>query len=156
LRDILVVADEAHRLSHGCVDPTVLTALEAQGYDRDFDQLACDTRPAVSSAPVSWSDLEFNAEAGTLRRARGVRLDLGAVAKAWTADRAVEILSSRGGVLVEIGGDVAVAGQGPEGAWVVGVQESLERIEEGPRLALHGGALATSSTTARRCDDHRR
>ena len=47
-----------------------------------------------------------------MRLANGAQLDLGATAKAWAADRCAEIIAGRlgCGVLVSLGGDMAVAG----------------------------------------------
>ena len=79
---------------------------------------------------------------------RGLGLDLGATAKAWTADRAARDLHRRYGarVLVEIGGDLAVEGA-DQHPFVVKVAER----EGGPGtlVDLRHGGLATSTTTIR-------
>jgi thiamine biosynthesis lipoprotein len=89
----------------------------------------------------------------------GVRLDLGATAKAWAADRAAEIAGreSGAGVLVSLAGDIAMSGPTPEGGWVVLVTDdhregvdSTNAVAE--TVSLAGGGLATSSTTVRRRD----
>jgi thiamine biosynthesis lipoprotein len=87
----------------------------------------------------------------------GVRLDLGATAKAWAADRAAaRIAAELGcGVLVGLGGDISVAGQPPAGGWRIRVQDVSGRPEDPPAgpsavVAITGGGLATSSTAARR------
>jgi thiamine biosynthesis lipoprotein len=86
-----------------------------------------------------------------------VRLDLGATAKAWAADRsAARLATALGcGVLVSLGGDIAVAGETPPGGWRVRVQDVTGRPEDPPVgpsavVAIRDGGLATSSTTARR------
>jgi thiamine biosynthesis lipoprotein len=88
-------------------------------------------------------------EAGLLTVPPGTALDLGATAKAYTADHAARTLYRRygGGVLVELGGDVATAGISPTG-WPVHVAEH----EGGPGqiVVLAHGGLATSTTTVRR------
>jgi thiamine biosynthesis lipoprotein len=80
---------------------------------------------------------------------RGRELDLGATAKAWTADHAAQALHEalREPVLVELGGDLAAAGA-PEGGWLVEVTEGQGAT--GQVVVLSGGGLATSSTTVRR------
>jgi thiamine biosynthesis lipoprotein len=151
LEAALVAALEAARLSDGLCDPTVLPALEALGYDRDYDELAAHGAPAPSApvpAPgVAAIDLDLVGHRVTL--APGCRIDLGASAKAFLADRVVAELASRGGALVEVGGDVAALGSGPEGDWVVGVSDSLVITGHEPRVALRDGGLATSSSTVR-------
>jgi thiamine biosynthesis lipoprotein len=57
---------------------------------------------------------------------------------------------------VSLGGDIAVAGQPPEGGWVVRVQDVTGDPAQDPNsgvtslVAISGGGLATSSTAARR------
>ena len=83
----------------------------------------------------------------------GVHLDLGATAKALAADRVADGLASRlgCGVLVNLGGDVAVAGQPPGDGWAVGIAPhctaSAEEVDV--VLSLNQGAVATSGTTGR-------
>jgi thiamine biosynthesis lipoprotein len=54
--------------------------------------------------------------------------------------------------LVNLGGDIAVAGPGPAGGWPILVTDDhrSDATAEGQRIALSTGGLATSSTTVRR------
>jgi thiamine biosynthesis lipoprotein len=81
----------------------------------------------------------------------GVVLDLGATAKAHTADRCAALVAERlgTGVLVSLGGDLATAGAAPRGGWRVQVQDRPGEPAGSVRLAA-GGALATSSMIGRR------
>jgi thiamine biosynthesis lipoprotein len=85
---------------------------------------------------------------------RGIVLDLGATAKAFAADRAAADLARAldCGVLVSLGGDVAVAGAAPDGGWriVVGEDHAAADPARDPVVAMGWGGLATSSTTRRR------
>src|SRR5947209_9071562 len=87
LFEAIEAALRAAELTDGDVDPTVGEALIALGYDRDFDQLD-PTRPVRIAAVPGWRAIELDREAGTIRVPRGVKLDLGATAKALAADRA--------------------------------------------------------------------
>jgi len=87
----------------------------------------------------------------------GVQLDLGATAKAWAADRSAARIASQAGcgVLVSLGGDIAVAGPPPADGWRIRVQDVTGPADETPEgpyalIAIRDGGLATSSTTARR------
>jgi thiamine biosynthesis lipoprotein len=90
----------------------------------------------------------------------GVRLDLGATAKGLGADRsaaAAFTAAGRGGVLVSLGGDIAIAGEEPDGGWpllVADENRQTRQFEHGRAPAqvvrLTGGGLATSSVTCRR------
>lgn len=152
------------RLTGGDVDPTLGRAMEAIGYDRDFALVQAqegtsrtgNVRVRVSHL-ASWRQIELSEEAGLLTVPPGVRLDLGATAKAWAADQSAKrIARTLGcGVLVSLGGDIAVAGDVPPGGWSVRVQDVTGdpfAPAEGPTyvIAIRQGGLATSSTNARK------
>ncbi|HYZ37586.1 MAG TPA: FAD:protein FMN transferase [Pseudonocardiaceae bacterium] len=84
----------------------------------------------------------------------GVLLDFGATAKALAADRAAaQITRALGcGVLVSLGGDIAVAGSAPAGGWRIAVAEDHTQAQACPQqiVTIGTGGLATSSTTRRR------
>jgi thiamine biosynthesis lipoprotein len=159
LAEAIAVALRAARLTDGDVDPTVGAAMNAVGYDRDFS-LVLREGPAVKltiRAIPGWRQVEFDEQARRLRVPPGVRLDLGATAKAWAADRsAARIAAGVGcGVLVSLGGDIAVSGRPPAGGWRIRVQDISGRPEDPPAgpsavVTIHTGGLATSSTVARR------
>ncbi len=153
--DAVSAALRAARLTDGDVDPTIGGALIALGYDRGF--AAVGARAAQELRIVSvpgWQTVVVDPEAGTVRAARGVTLDLGATAKALAADRAAAQASAAtgGGMLVALGGDIAVAGQAPAAGWRVRVTDDHRAGTEVPGqwITLRSGGLATSSTTVRR------
>jgi len=159
LAEAIAVALRAAELTDGDVDPTVGAAMSAIGYDRDFEQIRhadSSARQAVTVRTVpGWREVRL--EGQTLTMPKGVQLDLGATAKAWAADRsAARIARQQGcGVLVSLGGDIAVAGPAPAGGWRIRVQDvtgSPDEAPEGPYalIAIRDGGLATSSTKARR------
>ncbi len=101
--------------------------------------------------------MEFDEQARLLRIPPGIRLDLGATAKAWAADRsAARIAADLGcGVLVSLGGDIAVSGEPPTGGWRIRVQDISGSPGDPPAgpsavVAIRTGGMATSSTAARR------
>jgi thiamine biosynthesis lipoprotein ApbE len=159
LAGAVAVALRAAELTGGDVDPTVGEAMAAAGYDRDFTLVPPDG-PAVNlvvRAVPGWHQVRLDQAAGTLTMPPGVRLDLGATAKAWTADRSAARIAAAlgGGVLVGLGGDISVAGPAPDGGWRIRVQDVTGLPDEDPRgpatvVAITSGGLATSSTTARR------
>jgi thiamine biosynthesis lipoprotein ApbE len=159
LAEAVAVALRAAELTGGDVDPTVGEAIAACGYDRDFTLVPPDG-PAVNlvvRAVPGWQQVRLDRAARTLTLPPGVRLDLGATAKAWTADRSADRIARTldTGVLVGLGGDISVAGPAPDGGWCIRVQDITGLPEEDPSgpatvIAITSGGLATSSTTARR------
>src|SRR6266536_1057064 len=144
LADAVAVALHAAEITDGDLDPTVATAMAALGYDRDFGLVAEDgplLRRTISDV-ASW---------------REIRLDLGATAKARAAARAAARLADRlgCGVLVSLGGDIAVGGQAPGVGWRVRVQDVTGHPDDPPRgpaevITIGAGGLATSGTALRR------
>jgi thiamine biosynthesis lipoprotein len=153
LMQAVKAALRAARLTDGDVDPTVGAALVALGYDRDFGSLASRPPIRVLSVP-GWQTILIDEQAMTIRTARGVRLDLGATAKALAADRAADNARELAGcgVLVSLGGDIAVAGAPPARGWRVRVTDDHAAGVHAPGqwITLRSGGLATSSTTVRR------
>ncbi|MDP9117285.1 MAG: FAD:protein FMN transferase [Actinomycetota bacterium] len=172
LVDLVSAALDAAALTDGAVDPTLGLAMHRNGYDRDFAHIpvrhhspAPAPLPAslLSATPVGrWPEVRLHREAGLLTVPAGTALDLGATAKAYVADHAALALSQRyqTPVLVELGGDLAVAGHwrgpgddrrvrvGPDGGWPIRVAE----VEGGAGqvVTLRHGGLVTSTTTVRR------
>ncbi len=157
LAEAIAVALRAARLTEGDVDPTVGAAMSAVGYDRDFEQIQPEgpTLALTVRTVPGWREVRLDGESLTMPA--GVRLDLGATAKAWAADRSAARIADRlgGGVLVSLGGDISVAGPAPDGGWRIRVQDVTGDPEDPPAgpyamIAIRDGGLATSSTAARR------
>jgi FAD:protein FMN transferase len=156
LLDAVSASLRAARLTDGDVDPTIGQALIALGYDRDFELMksAAPQARRLRILPVpGWRTVEVDLEAGTVRAARGVTLDLGATAKALAADRAAAAAEAAtgSGVLVSLGGDMSIAGP-PDDGWRVRVTDDHRSDVSAPGqwVTLRSGGLASSSTTARR------
>ncbi len=139
----------------GRCDASVLPAIVAAGYDQDLGALPRD-RPAASilTEPVrptpGLGDVELDGDSLSVRLPRGVQLDPGAIGKGFAADLVAAELIGAGahGALVNVGGDLVVAGEPVDGgAWSVELQ-----LAEGPpvRWTLSDGAVATSSSRRRR------
>jgi thiamine biosynthesis lipoprotein ApbE len=151
LAGALAAALRAARLTGGAVDPTVGATIADLGYDRDHALVGAD-RPAVTVRRLpGWRSVDLDAAAGTVRVPPSTVIDLGATAKAYSADRAARAAAERTGcgVLVSLGGDVAVAGPAPAGGWRITVADHHSAVS-GEAVTIRSGGLATSSTTARR------
>ena len=157
LAEALDVALTAARITDGDVDPTCGYSLMRLGYDRDFAAAIKDTSPLPGPAvPVAgWRTVRLDPQRREVRIPAGVMLDLGATAKALAADRAaVRIWAALGcGVLVNLGGDIRVAGDPPPEGWWVGIVDDRgfddPAGEPAQVVTIRDGGLATSATTAR-------
>jgi thiamine biosynthesis lipoprotein len=157
LAEAVAAALRGADITNGDLDPTVADAMAAVGYDRTFTAITADKpsiRVAYLPAP-GWRKVVL--EGNVLTVPAGVRLDLGATAKAFCSDRTAARIAAEldCGVLVSLGGDIAVAGPAPEAGWTIRVQDMPGDPDEAPDgpsalITLFEGGLATSSTAARR------
>lgn len=155
--EALVVACRAAERTGGVVDPTVGASLLALGYDRDFDEVreGSPTQPfdAPPAPAAGWRALRLDPHAGTATLESGATVDLGATAKALCADRAAGRIAVElgAGALVDLGGDLAVAGPPPAGGWQVSVIESARTGQPTDEcvVSVWAGGLASSGTSVR-------
>jgi len=154
LFEALAVACDVARRTGGAVDPTVGSAMEALGYDRDFGDMPGDAVGGDAPRPApGWRHIELDPDRRAVRIPPGTRIDLGSSAKALVADRAARRIAgaTRTGVLVSIGGDVAADGPAPPGGWAVGIAADSATSPDAVDhvVAIEGGGIASSSTTIR-------
>jgi thiamine biosynthesis lipoprotein len=150
----------AYERTGGRFDPTILTALEAQGYDRSLELVPSPpdgaarpdgtSRPAAAAAP-GCEGVTTDDRAGTVTLPPRLRLDPGGIGKGLAADLVTADLVAAGalGALVNVSGDVRARGipAGGAPAWTVGVEHPLRAGEALAlvRLPAGGGAVASSS-----------
>jgi thiamine biosynthesis lipoprotein len=152
--DLVQRALDAWRATSGRFDPTVLTALEAVGYDRTFEAVAREgTERVESTGPApGCGGIELDPIVRAVRLPPGVRLDLGGIGKGYAADLVAVALRDAGaaGVCVNLGGDLRVTGEPPDGApaWVIAVEDPSGGQRFG-NLALLEGGVATSTRLRR-------
>jgi FAD:protein FMN transferase len=154
LFEALDVAYKVAERTHGAVDPTVGSALAALGYDRHFEDIESRPLHLADFGPVpGFRHLHLDPVRRTARIPREVRLDLGSSAKALLADRAAARVANElgSGVLISIGGDIAVAGKPPPDGWPVGiaVDSATGPDDVDQVVAIRRGGLASSSTDVR-------
>jgi thiamine biosynthesis lipoprotein len=153
----------------GLFDPTVLTSMHALGYDADFATVTA--RPAAAlddvllAAAPGMSAVAIDEPSSTISLPAGVGLDPGAIGKGLAADIVAEELVDAGaqGVLVNLGGDISLAGEPAHGEpWSIGIEDERQPVDHPERvmqtLAVNGGrtGVATSTTLKRRWAQGRR
>ncbi len=150
-------AQRAARLTDGAVDPTIGQAIRVAGYDVDFSRVAAQAGPLNLRAwrVPGWQAIRFDRRSRTVLLPPGVELDLGSTGKALAADLAARAglsAADTGGVLVSLGGDIAMAGTPPSSGWAIHVAEDsrVSPDADGEVICLPSGGVATSSTTVRR------
>ena len=154
LLEALRLALQAREDTGGRFDPTVLPALVAAGYDRSFELL--EERQAETVA--DWragTEIELDEPKGRARIEPGSAVDLGGIGKGYAARRGLDAMVAAcpelAGGLVDLGGDIALRGEPPEGGnWLIAVADPRRSGETLAVLALRAGGVATSGRDARR------
>lgn len=153
LGEALRLALAMAEITDGAFDPTLGGALAARGYDRDYRTGRRSAASTEGAEDTSYRDVQLDITRSTVRLARSLSLDLGAVVKGLALDLAARELEDLDldGILVEAGGDLIARGVNGAGKpWRVGVRS--------PRPANAGGfvlegideAVCTSGDYARR------
>jgi thiamine biosynthesis lipoprotein len=157
LWEVLVAAMAMAEETNGRFDPTILYGLEQTGYTQTFELMGSAVPlPHPPDYPIvagNWQDVLLDSADRSVYLPAGLRLDLGGIAKGFTAQQAVALLGKWGPCLVDAGGDIS-AGAAPSGydGWPVVVSSP----RTGPAqvdlftLSLAHASLATSGI------DHRR
>jgi thiamine biosynthesis lipoprotein len=146
----------AGELSGGLVDATLVEQIERAGYREDLAEtlalgdalaLAPPTAPASARAAGGWRRVVADAQARTITRPPGVRIDSGGLAKGIFADVLAERLAGHASFAVDCAGDIALGGtaRSARAAHVASPFDAsvLHTFE------LRDGAVATSGITRR-------
>lgn len=151
----------AWSLTGGAFDPTTLPRLLELGYRTSWTNPDLRTvLPPSARWPGAMAGIRMDGRRVALPL--GTTLDPGGLGKGLAADLVAEFALSGGawGVLAEIGGDLVVAGEAPDGgAWTIAIEDPFEApVDPAARIAtvrLGAGAVATSSRLKRRWNNAR-
>lgn len=147
--NVLTASLDAAAVTDGLVSPCLGSHVDAAGYRVWRDgQDPSTIAPLPAPRPDAWREIEIS-PAGSRARVRipgDVRLDLGAVSKAWFADRMATIVTSAlgGGVIADMGGDLRIIGAGEP--WIVAADPGSVPAAT---VSIDDGGLATSGTGRR-------
>ena len=153
LFEAIDVALTMAQATDGLVDPTVGPAMNALGYDRDFADVVSgvDGDLPPKRAVPGWRSIAVDAGRRTVQLPAHTSLDLGATAKALSADRAAATIHNRlgCGVLVSLGGDASAAGPPPVGGFAIGIADTCTSPTPAETIAISSGGLASSGIGVR-------
>ncbi len=148
LFEIIEKSLEISELTEGAFDitvgPLVAEWLIAKNENRAPDAVAL----AEAEKRVGYKKVMLDHKTKTVRFAEpGMRIDLGAVAKGYAVDRAMEALMGKGieSALVDAGGDVLAKGKKPDGRlWTIGIQDPRAKSLESTILNVENMSVTTS------------
>lgn len=150
-RYLIAMMKEAHRLTEGAFNPTLLPLQTAAG---DITSRDGSTAPALPEGTAAWASLDSLVDRGdgTVRMPRGMSLDAGGMGKGLAADIVATEAVNDGAVsaCVNIGGDLRVVRrEGSSTTWPVTITPPVGIDVPTERIVLLEGGVATSDASVR-------
>ncbi|MHC4124644.1 MAG: FAD:protein FMN transferase [Planctomycetota bacterium] len=153
--EVLRRSIEMSEISDGAFDVTVKPLVELWQKAGEVNSIPKQDEIERIRAKVGYKKLILDANSMNVGfKVKGMKIDLGGIAKGYAVDKAVETIQSNGGIggMVDIGGEIRCFGvpPGERDGWVVGLQNPQKNAEiigtEGLllKLKLKGLSIATS------------
>jgi thiamine biosynthesis lipoprotein len=123
---VMVVAENLHRLTGGAWDGTVAPLVDLWGFGSKTNHKRVPTAAEIARcrATLGFDQILVSEDGYLVKRNPAVTLDLGSIAKGYGVDQIAELIRANGfaDFLVEIGGEVFAAGLRRDGKqWRVGI-----------------------------------
>lgn len=144
--------------TNGKFDPTIISILEAYGYDKDYRtnkiSISAEKRKNVRKIlkeRAMFSDLVF-LDDQTVIKPKRYRLDLGGIGKGYAIDLAYEVLKPLQNYLINAGGDIMTSGkqEGEEG-WFIDL--TIPETGNLGTILLKDTSICCSGSWARKVGD---
>lgn len=148
LLHVLKSAVEFSRISDGAFDVTIGPVVDLWRSAGEKGKTPTAEQIAQAKSKTGYRKLIIDDENSTVRFAvKGMRLDLGAIAKGYSIDLAIDAMRDKGaiGAMVDVGGDIRCFGN-PSGKsyWRIGLQDHRKQGQILLVLKLNDAAVATS------------
>ena len=146
---MLLLAKKYCQLSGGAFDVTIGPVMDLWGFGGKNPQVPAPDRIKAALALVRDQDLVLNEKDGTvLLRREGMKLDLGAVAKGYATEKALQVLKQHAveKALIDAGGNIRVLGRNPHDApWRIGIKDPRKSSGVVAALPLEDASAVTSA-----------
>jgi len=147
--DVIARSLRVWRGSDHTFDITIEPLVRAWGFIGGPRRVPTDEEARAAWALVGAGDVAFDSAAGTIHFARrGMRIDLGGIAKGYAVDQAMRALRARGvsAALVDASGNMMSLGHPPASDhWRIGLRDPRDRVPYFARMWLDGDAISTSA-----------
>ncbi len=148
LIEVLSIAKKYSALSDGAFDVTIGPVVDLWRESQKKNELPTKEQLAEGKAKVGYEKLILGDDNTVRFAVEGMRLDLGAIAKGYAIDKAVEAMKRTGATagLVDVGGDVKTFGAPPKPKthWIIGLQDPAKEGSLLLTLKINDMAVATS------------
>ena len=150
---LLDLCGHCHFLTGGAFDATSLPLTLLWDWKRKHDSLPSEADIANAQSLMGWSRVQ-RAPGRVFLPQEGMMLDFGGIGKEFAVDCLKELGVTMGleSLLVDLGGDIAVHGDAPEGdGWHVRIEDPHDPTTFFCGLRLRSGASVATSGDYRRC-----
>ncbi len=153
--EVLRRSVEFSKLTDGAFDVTVGPLVDLFRTAKRTGAAPTQEQIAQAKTKVGFEKLELDEQNRTVRfTVEGMRLDLGAIAKGYAVDKAIDAAKRCGvaGAMIDLGGNIRCFGSPPKGRdhWLIGVQDPNAAVEDAGgdgillTLKLTNESIATS------------
>ena len=146
LMEILLTAKKYSAISDGAFDVTIGPVVDLWRNAKKKNAVPTKEQLAEAKAKVGYKKLILS-DNTVLFAVEGMRLDLGAIAKGYAIDKAVEAMKRAGATsgFVDVGGDIRTFGSPPtKKHWIIGLQNPTTDAGILLTLKMNDMAVATS------------
>ncbi len=149
LFDVIQASVHYSQMTDGAFDITVGPLTKLWRQTQQTGQPPSDEMVAAAKEKIGYQKIHLDPSAKTIQlEQKGMKLDLGAIAKGYAVDLAERTLKGAGAKagMVDLGGNIRCFGAGPGrgGAWLIGVQDPRNDEKIILTLRLNDMAAATS------------
>lgn len=127
---VIKKAVEYSKLTEGSLDPTIEPIVKLWGIGTDKERLPSENEIKEKLKLVDYNDIILDEKNSTVKlRKVNQAIDLGAIAKGYTADEVKDILEDNKikSAIINLGGNVYALGNKPDGtSWNIGIQNPLD------------------------------
>lgn len=148
---IIKTSVEYSKISNGAFDITVSPLIKLWGIGTDDERIPTDSEIKEKLALVNYNDISINeADSSVKLMKEGMSIDLGGVAKGFTADEIIKVFEKYGvkSAIINLGGSsIYTLGEKPDKTlWAIAIQHPRKEKNEGNIgiVKLSQGALSTS------------
>ncbi len=154
--NMIEIANKINSYSDGAFDITLAPVSVLWKFDAENPIPPTDDEISAALKTSARENIKFDKKSGTVTKAfADTKIDLGAIAKGYAADRAAKILKDAGvkSAIIDFGGNIVTIGKNPkspDGKWRIGLQTPFAQIGEYSKiLKLDEAAIATSGSYQR-------
>ena len=144
--EVLAYGQEISQATGGALELTIAPLVDCWGWYEGNTAVPDAAALSQALSLVDGSGLTLNDNQASLSRS-GMAVDLGCIAKGYTASHVAQMLSERGvsSALINLGGNVQALGTKPDGSdWVIGIADAGDPAAYLATLSVSDCAVVTS------------